>query len=88
MNIEQICKDAIAVVESYLDSNVVVHYADIFAALCEAQDAVDDAWDESISHKSTRLCRLCRAAWQACIAAKTDDCDVAKEYVNKYWELV
>ena len=85
MNIEQTCKDAIAVVERYLDSNVVVHYADSFAALCEAQDAVDKAWDNSNSRKSNRTCR---AAWHACSTAKNDERSLAKMYVNGYWELV
>ena len=85
MNIEQICKDAIAVVERYLDSDVVVPYADIFAELCEAQEAVDDACYESNSSKSHRTCR---AAWQACLAAKHDECSLAKMYVNEFWEQV
>tara|TARA_R110002074_G_scaffold366071_2_gene539929 strand:+ start:470 stop:727 length:258 start_codon:yes stop_codon:yes gene_type:complete len=85
MNIEQICKDTITVVERYLDSNVVVHYADIFAALCEAQDAVDKAWDESSSRKSDRMCWL---AWYACDTAKNDECDIAKESIKEFWENV
>jgi hypothetical protein len=86
MNTEQICKDAIAVVERYLASDLVA--ADMYDELQEAQDAVDDVWDESISRKATHLCRQCRAAWHACSAAKNDERVVAKTYVDEFWELV
>ena len=85
MNIEQTCKDAIAVVQRYLDSDVVEYYVDIFDELCEAQDAVYVAWYESNSHKSTRI-RL--TAWHACEAAKDDEWVIAKVYVDEFWGLV
>tara|TARA_R110002074_G_scaffold366071_3_gene539932 strand:+ start:427 stop:678 length:252 start_codon:yes stop_codon:yes gene_type:complete len=83
MNIEQTCKDAIAVVERYLAGDLVA--ADMYDELQEAQDAVDDAWDNSNSRKSNRTCR---AAWHACLAAKNDEWSLAKMYVNEYWDRV
>tara|TARA_R110002167_G_scaffold7563_2_gene35852 strand:+ start:116 stop:385 length:270 start_codon:yes stop_codon:yes gene_type:complete len=86
LNTEQICKGAIAVVERYLDDGFVYWVGYMHDELQEAQEAVDDAWDESISRKSTRLCRLCRAAWHACLAAKNDERVIAKVYADEYWD--
>tara|TARA_R110000765_G_scaffold407556_1_gene504945 strand:- start:432 stop:686 length:255 start_codon:yes stop_codon:yes gene_type:complete len=83
LNTEQICKDAIEVVERYLASDLVA--ADMHDELREAQDAVDDAWDMSNSRKSHRICR---AAWHACLAAKNDERSLAKVSVNEFWDRV
>ena len=83
MNIEQVCKDAITVVEKYLAGDLVA--ADMYDELQEAQDAVDDAWYVAKSRKSQRMCR---AAWHACLAAKNDERDIAKMYVKEFWEQV
>ncbi len=83
MNIEQACKDAVVLVQSYLDGDLIA--ADMMDELCEAQEAVDYAWDESSSRKADRMCR---PAWHACIAAKNDERDIAKMYVNAFWEQV
>ena len=86
MNIEQVCKEAIKVVEKYLAGDLeAADMYDIFAALREAQDAVEAAWDEANSRKSNRICR---AACHACSAAKNDERDIAKMYVNEYWDHV
>lgn len=88
MNTEQICKDAIAVVERYLDDGFA-HWVDyMHDELQEAQEAIDDVWDESISRKATRLCRQCRSAWHACLAAKNGERVVAKVYVDEFWDRV
>ena len=93
MNTEQICKDAIAVVERYLDDGFVYWVGYMYDELQEALYAVEAAWHHANSHRSslrkaTRLCRLCRAAWLACLAAKNDERSLAKMWVNEYWEQV
>ena len=83
MNIEQVCSDAIIEVESYLANNLVA--GEVYDELCEAQEAVDRAWD--IAKSRTSHC-MCRAAWHACLAAKNDERNIAKMYVNAFWEQV
>ena len=92
MNIEKTCADAIEVVERYL-TGVDVHYADIFDELSEAMEAADCAWDESISRMKNGTCStacmlMSIRSWGACIAAKSDERDLAKMYVDEYKELV
>ena len=91
MNIEQVCEDAIAVVERYLANDLAA--ADMYDELQEALNAVEAAWHHANSHRSslrkaTRLCRLCRAAWLACLAAKNDERVIAKVSVNEFWDRV
>tara|TARA_R100000541_G_scaffold52965_1_gene60793 strand:+ start:335 stop:619 length:285 start_codon:yes stop_codon:yes gene_type:complete len=82
--IEQVCANAIAVVERYIDSGVVEDDS-MYDEICEAQKAVDHAWDVCKSRKSQRICR---AAWTACLSAKTDHISSAKMNVDEYKELV
>ena len=94
MNIEKTCADAIAVVERYLANDVPAY--DMRNELYEAREAVDSAWD--VIHRSRKSLRLppleklhhcmCRAAWHACLAAKSDEIMLAEKYVEEYKELV
>jgi hypothetical protein len=82
MNIEKTCADAIAVVERYL---FTAADSDMMNEICEAKDAVESAWDVCKSPKSHRQCR---AAWTACLSAKTGHTSTAEMYVDEYWEQV
>ncbi len=81
MNIEQVCKDAIAVVESYLANDAPAY--DMYDELHEASEAVDCAWDVCNSRKSHYICSN---AWHACLAAKYDKRDIAEACIAKFKE--
>jgi len=91
MNIEQVCKDAIKVVECYLANGAPAY--DRYDELYEAMEAVDKAWDVNLCEAGKYSNNIiCRAAWHACEAAKNDKDDLAKIYVaafwRKFWEQV
>tara|TARA_R100000541_G_scaffold52965_1_gene60794 strand:+ start:616 stop:870 length:255 start_codon:yes stop_codon:yes gene_type:complete len=81
MNIEQVCKDAIAVVERYIANDVPAYI--MSDELYEAREAVNRAWHACDAAKDIRVCR---AAWHACDVAKNDELLVAKMFVNAFWE--
>tara|TARA_R110002167_G_scaffold7563_1_gene35848 strand:+ start:598 stop:780 length:183 start_codon:yes stop_codon:yes gene_type:complete len=56
MNIEQVCKDAIAVVERYLASDLAA--ADMYDELQEAQDAAGEAcaWRDDTFGMKSKVC--------------------------------
>ena len=84
MNIEQVCKDAIAVVERYLTGDVSAY--DMQDELSKAQEAVDKAWDIKTLDRKSHC--MCRAAWHACLAAKNDKRITAEACMAKFWEQV
>ena len=81
MNIEQICEDAIAVVEKYLTSGGCSVGDEMYQELSVVKEAVEKAWGRADSHKSRQLYRF---TWHACVYARYDDRSIARKYVIEY----
>ena len=84
MNTEQICKDAIKVVEKCITIGGCSVGDEMYQELSVVKEAVEKAWGRADSHKSRQLYRF---TWHACAFARYDDRGIARNYVIKYKEL-
>ena len=82
MNIEKTCADAIAVVERYLAGDM--YRCQRITEFNEAQGAVVKAWASVTEGHRSKSYKLCRTAWNACLAAKNDKRIIAKTYVAEF----